>query len=115
MADGTRESTNQLTGRGAFCSPTPRENSRKRRRSGRSGLPAAGVSGRRSVAPGRWCNRARKAATLLTDCIALDMVVFQMRKRRTEVPAMDYQPAKAELEEPIVIDRGGLSVDEAAR
>ena len=38
-----------------------------------------------------------------------------MAKRRIEVPASDYQPTKAELEEPIVIDRGGLSVDEAAR
>ena len=38
-----------------------------------------------------------------------------MSKRRIEVPASDYQPTKAELEEPIVIDRGGLSVDEAAQ
>ena len=38
-----------------------------------------------------------------------------MAKRRIEVPASNYQPTKAELEEPIVIDRGGLSVDEAAQ
>ena len=38
-----------------------------------------------------------------------------MSKRRIEVPASGYQPTKAELEEPIVIDRGGLSVDEAAQ
>ena len=38
-----------------------------------------------------------------------------MAKRRIEVPASNYQPTKAELEEPIVIDRGGLSVDEAAK
>ena len=38
-----------------------------------------------------------------------------MSKRRIEVPASDYQPTKAEMEEPIVIDRGGLSVDEAAQ
>jgi hypothetical protein len=37
-----------------------------------------------------------------------------MSKRRIEVPASDYQPTKAEMNEPIVIDRGGLSVDEAA-
>jgi len=37
-----------------------------------------------------------------------------MKKRRIEVPASDYQPTKAELEEPIVIDHGGLSVEEAA-
>lgn len=34
-------------------------------------------------------------------------------KRRIEVPASDYQPTKAELEEPIVLDRGGLSAGEA--
>ena len=38
-----------------------------------------------------------------------------MRKRRIEVPASDYQPTKAEMNEPIVIDRGGLSADEAVR
>lgn len=36
-------------------------------------------------------------------------------KRRIEVPASDYQPTKAEMNEPIVLDRGGLSVEEAAR
>ena len=35
-------------------------------------------------------------------------------KRRIEVPASGYQPTNAEMNEPIVIDRGGLSVDEAA-
>lgn len=38
-----------------------------------------------------------------------------MSKRRIEVPASDYQPTKAEMEEPIVIDRGGRSADEAVR
>ena len=38
-----------------------------------------------------------------------------MAKRRIEVPASDYQPTKAEMNEPIVLDRGGLSVDEAVR
>ena len=36
-----------------------------------------------------------------------------MSKRRIEIPASDYQPTKAEMNEPIMIDRGGLSVDEA--
>ncbi|MDE0229984.1 MAG: hypothetical protein OXJ62_14125 [Spirochaetaceae bacterium] len=34
-------------------------------------------------------------------------------KRRIEVPDHKYQPTKAELEEPIVLDRGGLSAGEA--
>ena len=34
--------------------------------------------------------------------------------KRIKVPARDYQPTKAEINEPIVIDRRGLSVDEAA-
>ena len=38
-----------------------------------------------------------------------------MSKRRIEVPERDYQPTKAEMEEPIIINRGGLSVDEAAQ
>ena len=38
-----------------------------------------------------------------------------MSKRRIEIPASGYQPTKAEMNEPIVIDRGGLSVDEAAQ
>ena len=38
-----------------------------------------------------------------------------MSKRMIEIPASDYQPTKAELNEPIVIDRGGLSVGEAAQ
>jgi hypothetical protein len=35
--------------------------------------------------------------------------------RRIEVPDNEYQPTKSEMDEPIVIDRGGLSADEAAR
>ena len=38
-----------------------------------------------------------------------------MSKRKIELPASDYQPTKAEMEEPIVIDRDGLSDDEAVR
>ena len=37
------------------------------------------------------------------------------KQRRIEVPASDYQPTKAEMNEPVVIDRGGLSADEAAQ
>ena len=37
-----------------------------------------------------------------------------MNKLKIVLPASDYQPTKAEMNEPIVIDRGGLSVDEAA-
>ena len=37
------------------------------------------------------------------------------KRRRIEVPDNNYQPTKAEMNEPIVIDRGGMSVDEAAR
>ena len=35
-------------------------------------------------------------------------------KRRIDVPSKDYQPTKAEMNAPICIDRGDLSVDEAA-
>jgi hypothetical protein len=38
-----------------------------------------------------------------------------MAKRRIQVPASDYQPTKAEMNEPIVIDRIALSADEAAQ
>ena len=37
------------------------------------------------------------------------------RKRRITVPAKNYQPTKAEMNESIVIDRDGLSADEAAQ
>lgn len=35
------------------------------------------------------------------------------RRRKIRVPAKDYQPTKAELEEPIKLDLGGLTFEEA--
>ena len=37
------------------------------------------------------------------------------RKRTIRVPAKDYQPTKAELEEPIKVNRQGVPLDKAVK
>ena len=37
------------------------------------------------------------------------------RKRTLRVPAKDYQPTKAELEEPIKVNRQGVPLDKAVK